>query len=111
MAIRYKSFCWVLGTTSFRTGEMNRTFATTNLDLNVISDYRGRRHQTFYDPSDRTRHIDGMKIMPIDTKMLRRMLERRLKYSTIYKMFDDHFNRDGDPASWHDDLRAAIDNV
>ena len=25
MAIRYKSFCWVLGTTSFRTGEMNRT--------------------------------------------------------------------------------------
>ena len=87
------------------------TFATTNLDLNVISDYRGKKHQTFYDPSDRTRHVDGMKIMPIDTKMLRRMLDRRLGYSTVYKMFDDHFNREGDPASWHDDLRAAIDNV
>ena len=87
------------------------TFATTNLDLNVISDYRGKKHQTFYDPTDRTRHVDGMKIMPIDTKMLRRMLERRLGYSTVYKMFDDHFNREGDPASWHDDLRAAIDNV
>lgn len=86
------------------------TFATTNLDLNVISDYRGKKHQTFYDPSDRRRHIDGMKIMPIDTKMLRRMLERRLEYSTVYKMFDDHFNREGDPASWHDELRAAIDN-
>ena len=86
------------------------TFATTNLDLNVISDYRGKKHQTFYDPLDRRRHIDGMKIMPIDTKMLRRMLERRLEYSTVYKMFDDYFNREGDPASWHDDLRAAIDN-
>ena len=87
------------------------TFATTNLDLNVISDYRGKKHQTFYDPSDRTRRVNGMKIMPIDTKMLRRMLERRLGYSTVYEMFDDHFNREGDPASWHDDLRAAIENV
>ena len=86
------------------------TFVTTYLDLNVISDYRGKKHQTFYDPTDRNRRVDGMKIMPIDTKMLRQILERQLKYPSIYRTFEDHYNREGDPAAWLDDLRSAIAN-
>ena len=87
------------------------TFVTTYLDLNVISDFRGRKHQIFYNPSDRTQHVDGMKILPIDTKMLRKILERGLQYPSIYSTFDDFYSREGDPASWHDDLRSTICNV
>lgn len=85
------------------------TFVTTYLDLNVISDFRGKKHQTFYNPNDRTQHVDGMKIIPIDTKMLRQILEHGLQYQSIYKTFEAHYEREGDPVEWHDSLRQAID--
>ena len=85
-------------------------FVTTYLDLNVISDFRGKKHQTFYNPSDRTKHVDGMKIVPIDTKMLREILERGLQYPSLYRTFDDFHNREGDPLACHDDLRATIES-
>lgn len=85
------------------------TFVTTNLNINVIADFRGKKSQPYYDPSDCSRHVDGLKIMPIDTKMLRRMLEKRVVYESVCGIFEDHFNRSGDPVSWHNDLRAEIE--
>ena len=85
------------------------TFVTTNLNVNVIADFRCKKSQPYYDSSDCSKHVDGLKIMPIDTKMLRRMLEKGVGYESICEIFEDHFNRSGDPVSWHNDLRAEIE--
>lgn len=85
------------------------TFVTTNLNINVISDFRCKKSQPYYDSSDCSKHVDGLKIMPIDTKMLRRMLEKGVGYESVCGIFEDHFNRSGDPVAWHNDLRAEIE--
>ena len=86
------------------------TFVATELDLNLISDFRGLKGRTFFINNKRNQCVDGLKIMPIDTKILRRMLERKMQYPEVYKVFEDYQNRDGDPISWHDDMRATIEN-
>lgn len=85
------------------------TFVTTNLNFNVISDFRCKKSQPYYDPNDCSKRVDGLKIIPIDTKMLRRMLEKGGGYESICEIFEDHFNRSGDPVAWHNDLRAEIE--
>lgn len=84
------------------------TFVTTYLDLNVISDFRGKKHQKFYNPAKRGEYVDGMKIIPIDTQMLCKILDKDLRYPAIYNVFDSFHKRDDDPVEWHDELRSAI---
>lgn len=84
------------------------TFVTTYLDSNVLSDFRGRKNLRFYDPADSNRHIDGMKIVPLDTRMLREMLSGNLLYPSLYKIFEDYHNREGDAVVLHKELREII---
>lgn len=84
------------------------TFVTTYLDFNVISDFRGKKHQKFYNPTNSKERVDGLKIMPIDTKMLRRILKKGLLYPEVYEVFDNFHKREDDPIEWHDKLRNRI---
>lgn len=58
-----------LGRHLIRTGNLNSycVFATTYLDINVIADFRGRKHMPFYDAQDYAKSVQGMKIIPIQT--------------------------------------------
>lgn len=63
-------------------------FATTYLDMNVISDFRGRKHMTFYDTKDSNHYIMGMKIIPIQTSDLRSIIITKKKYSELYSKYE-----------------------
>ena len=79
-------------------------FATTYLDMNVISDFRGRKHMAFYDTKDENHYIIGMKIIPIQTSDLRSILLTRKKYSELYTKYETAYQNDSVPmpVSWYD---------
>ncbi len=85
------------------------TFVTTNLNFNVIADFRGKRFQTYYNSSNKHEKVQGLKIIPIDTKMLRRMLEKKVSYASVCEIFDAYDRKTCDPVEWHDALRSAIE--
>ena len=79
-------------------------FATTYLDMNVISDFRGRKHMAFYDTKDKNHYIIGMKIIPIQTSDLRSILMTNKKYSELYTKYETAYQNDTEPmpVSWYD---------
>ena len=79
-------------------------FATTYLDMNVISDFRGRKHMAFYDTKDKNHYIIGMKIIPIQTSDLRSILLTKKKYSELYAKYETAYQNDTVPmpVSWYD---------
>lgn len=79
-------------------------FATTYLDMNVISDFRGRKQMAFYDTKDGNHYIIGMKIIPIQTSDLRSILITKKKYSELYTKYETAYQNDTEsmPVSWYD---------
>lgn len=64
-------------------------FVTTYLDLNVLSDFCSRRDSWFYEPTsyehwDEARRIPGMKIVPLRTEELKKLLRSHMTYSELY---------------------------
>ena len=77
-------------------------FITNYLDANVISDFRNRKNMTYYDRFDSSNYIPGMKIIPIETQVLKEILLKKLDYNVLYKIFDDAFNANGImPHEWY----------
>lgn len=77
-------------------------FITNYLDANVISDFRNRKNVPYYNRFDSSKYILGMKIIPIETKVLKDILLKKLNYNVLYKIFDDAFNADGImPHEWY----------
>lgn len=95
-----------LGRHLIRTGNINSycVFATTYLDINVIADFRGRKHMPFYDTRDYTKSVDGMKIIPLQTSELITIVKKRKKYKQLYNVFYDSFNSDLAPHVWYKEL-------
>ena len=54
-------------------------FITTYLNINVISDFRARRYMQYYNTVG-TEFIMGMKIFPIQTSELQKLLRFDVKY-------------------------------
>lgn len=63
-------------------------FLTTYLDANVLSDFRHRKEQPYYDTSDPTKYVNGMKITPLSTDNLRKIIQNNKKYSELYSIFE-----------------------
>ena len=81
-------------------------FVTTFLHINVLADFRARKH-TFYYSADEASHIEGMKIIPMQTDVLKTILRRQLKYPALYAMFATAHNADMPPKEWYDSCIAA----
>ena len=79
-------------------------FATTYLDMNVISDFRGRKHMPFYDTKDANHYIMGMKIIPIQTSDLRSIILTKKKYSELYPKYERAYQKDMGmlPVHWYE---------
>lgn len=93
-----------LGKHLLRTRNMNSycVFATTYLDINVISDFRARRTIPYYDPQDYTQHIDGMKIIPLATPELKKIIENHKTYKELYTIFAAAYDSQLPPHTWYE---------
>ena len=93
-----------LGMHLIRTGNMNSycIFATNYLNINVISDFRSRKTTPFYDPQDYSKSVAGMKIIPLQTSELKKIVSNRKTYKELYPLFEEAFNSNLPPHEWYE---------
>ena len=93
-----------LGNHVLRTKNFNSycVFATNDLNINVVSDFRGRKNQRYYDTADDNNFIDGMKIIPLQIDDLKNIIENRIGYEKLYRIFDSAFQSGLAPREWRD---------
>lgn len=93
-----------LGRHLIRTGNMNSycVFATNYLDINVIADFRSRKTTPFYDPQDYSKSVAGMKIIPLQTSELKKIVSNRRTYKELYPIFETAFNSTLPPHKWYE---------
>lgn len=93
-----------LGRHLIRTGNLNSycVFATNYLDINVISDFRSRKTTPFYDPQDYSKSVNGMKIIPLQTSELKKIVSNGRTYKELYPLFETAFNSTLPPHEWYE---------
>lgn len=64
-------------------------FVAPNLEERLILDFRNMRSR-FYPKADGS-YIEGLKIIPIDTDILKKFIINHKKYSDIYSLFDNAY--------------------
>lgn len=92
-----------LGRHLIRTGNLNSycVFATNYLDINVIADFRGRKSMPFYDTQDYSKSVNGMKIIPLQTSELKKIVSNGRTYKELYQLFEAAFNSTLPPHEWY----------
>ena len=86
-------------------------FATNELNINVVSDFRGRKHQRYYDVSDENIFIDGMKIIPLQIDDLKSILQNHFNYDKLYLIFEAAHKSELAPREWRQKLIVrALEN-
>ena len=98
-----------LGQHLIRTGNENSycVFATTDLNINVISDFRGRKFIPYYDPKDLTRYVSGMKILPLQTADLRQIILEGWTYRALYPLLEAAYRSFLPPHVWYSECISA----
>lgn len=93
-----------LGMHLIRSGNMNSycVFATNYLNINVISDFRSRKTTPFYDPQDYSKSVAGMKIIPLQTSELKKIVSNGKTYKELYPLFEAAFNSTLLPHEWYE---------
>ena len=93
-----------LGNHLIRTGNLNSycVFATNDLNVNVISDFRSRKTTMFYDTSDYSKFVEGMKIMPLQTSDLKNIVKAHKNYKQLYVLFDTAYTKSLPPHLWYE---------
>ena len=92
-----------LGRHLLRTGNADSycVFVSNYLDINVIADFRGRKTTPFYDPQDYSRSVAGMKIIPLRTAELKKIVAEGKTYRELYPMFEAAFRSELPPHEWY----------
>lgn len=91
-----------LGNHILRTRNLNSycVFATNDLNINVVSDFRGRKNQRYYDTADDDNFIEGMKIIPLQIDDLKNIIKNHFHYEKLYEIFEAAFQSDLTPREW-----------
>ena len=76
-------------------------FVSTYLDKNVISDFRYRKIIP-YTRDEET--ITGMKIISMDTGSLKKIIENKVKYKSLYEVFDKYHEMPLETVDWYDGM-------
>ena len=79
-------------------------FATNYLNINVISDFRGRKYNPYYDLHDESRYVTGMKIIPLQSSELKTIVQGQLRYQDLYGTFEKAFQSDLPPHKWYSEM-------
>lgn len=64
-----------------------------HLNINVISDFRSRKTTPFYDPQDYSKSIAGMKIIPLQTSELKKIVSNGKTYKELYPKLKRHLTQ------------------
>ena len=103
-----------LGQHLIRNGEHSAycLFATTDLNINVISDFRGRKFMPYYDSQDFSRYVMGMKILPLQTSDLKNILVNGWTYKSLYPLFENAYASLLPPHIWYKEcLSLPLENA
>lgn len=74
-------------------------FIAPNLEERIILDFRNMKTR-FY-PKGNGEFIEGLKIIPIDIDILKKILEKNMDYNEIYKWFDKAFKSNVPDPIWY----------
>lgn len=66
-----------------------------------ISDFRSRKTTPFYDPQDYSKSVNGMKIIPLQTSELKKIVSNSKTYKELYPIFEEAFNSTLPPHEWY----------
>ncbi len=93
-----------LGQHLIRTRNMDSycVFATNFLNINVVSDFRSRNNTPYYDSQDYMQYVEGMKIIPLETSELERIIQVNKTYKELYPIFEEAFNSALPPHMWYE---------
>lgn len=97
-----------LGQHLLSTGKLNSycIFTTTHLDINVISDFRGRKNNPYFDTKDYSRSVKGMKIIPLQTSELKNIIQNAYTYKSLYPIMNAAFNSTECICNWYNNCIA-----
>ena len=101
-----------LGNHLLRTGNHNSycVFASNFLHINVISDFRSRKHYYYCDSQNHDNYITGMKIIPLSTEDLRNIVQCDIPYYELYNHFEQAFQSEEiHPQKWYNEY-VVINN-
>lgn len=92
-----------LGQHLLKTGNNNSycVFITNYLDINVVTDFRIRKTAPFYDRNDYTKVVNGMKIIPLQTSELKKIITQKKTYRDLFTIFDDAYRSNLPPHEWY----------
>ena len=76
-------------------------FVSTTLHRNVISDFRNRKSYQYYDKNFEN-DVDGLKILPLATTEISKILERGINYRELYNLFDNAHNSSEPVPTWYE---------
>lgn len=102
-----------LGQYLIRTKNYNTycVFITNYLNINVISDFRGRKNTIYYDTNDYSQFVNGMKIIPIQTSELKEIINKNIVYSDLYELFEKAYKSKLPPHDWYvNEIKELINN-
>ena len=77
-------------------------FITTYLHRNVIADFRSRKEAIYYGSNGE--EVENMKIIPIDTKFLKELIQNRVNYNYIYSFFEKQYQSTLKPKEWYENM-------
>lgn len=99
-----------LGNYLLKTGNSDSycVFATNFLNINVIADFKGRKNMPYYDSQDYNKSITGMKIIPLQTSELKKIVTNQRKYKELYPIFEEAYNSTLPPHKWYDNYTTKL---
>ena len=55
----------------------------------------------YYDPNDYEKFVDGMKIIPLQTSELKKIVSKGTRYKDLYTIFDAAYKSELKPHEWY----------
>jgi len=93
----------------YKEAEAYCIFVATFLHINLISHFRTQKEAYYYNPSNNSDFIKGMKIIPCQTEELRTIMGKDIKYSYIYRLFEAAYHSKNMPNEWYQ--QEIVDKV
>ncbi|NLJ71422.1 MAG: AlwI family type II restriction endonuclease [Syntrophomonadaceae bacterium] len=81
-------------------------FISTFLHINVIADFRSRRNAYYY--GEGGSFVEGMKIIPLNTGLIKDIIKHKMNYRYLYKLFDEMHISEIRPPNWQNRLTKEL---
>lgn len=86
-------------------------FTSTNVNYNVISDFRLRKDMVYYS-QDGARQVNGLKIFPLYTAQISDLLRVSASYPQVYRMLCQAYEASEEPKPWFEKwIAEACENA